>query len=129
VLACHQQCLRPGKQSDLTKSERCALTLAVHHRNRIPEDNRERKLNRSVYRVSPFNSTRLSPAPLVFKTVHETLISQGSSMIWCLLRIPHYPFILDSFKCFGGFRLDTVAVGFAARTAIIGCLYIMAMSM
>jgi hypothetical protein len=31
---------RPGKQSGLTKSERCALTLAVHHRNRIPEDNR-----------------------------------------------------------------------------------------
>jgi len=42
---CHQQCLQPGKlqpskQSDLTKSERCALTLAVHHHNRIPEDNR-----------------------------------------------------------------------------------------
>jgi hypothetical protein len=37
---CHQQCLRPGKQSGLTKSQRCALTLAVHHRNRIPEDNR-----------------------------------------------------------------------------------------
>jgi hypothetical protein len=37
---CHQQCLRPGKQSGLTKSERCALTLTVHHRNRIPEDNR-----------------------------------------------------------------------------------------
>jgi len=37
---CRQQCLRPGKQSGLTKSERCALTLTVHHRNRIPEDNR-----------------------------------------------------------------------------------------
>jgi 5-methylcytosine-specific restriction endonuclease McrA len=37
---CHQQCLRPGKQSGLTKSERCALTLTVHPRNRIPEDNR-----------------------------------------------------------------------------------------
>jgi formate-dependent nitrite reductase cytochrome c552 subunit len=37
---CHQQCLRPGKPSGLTKSERCALTLTVHHRNRIPEDNR-----------------------------------------------------------------------------------------
>ena len=46
---CHQQCLRPGKlrpgkQSGLTKSERCALTLAVHHRNRIPEDNRPENL-------------------------------------------------------------------------------------
>jgi hypothetical protein len=40
ALACRQQCLRPGKQSGLTKSERCALTLTVHHRNRIPEDNR-----------------------------------------------------------------------------------------
>src|SRR4028118_720167 len=74
------------------------------------------------------NSARLSPVPLVFKTVHETFTSHGSSMIWCLLRIPHYPFILDSFKSFGGFRLDTIAVGFAARTAILGCLYIMAMS-
>ena len=41
---CNQQCLRPGKQSGLTKSERCALTLAVHHRNRIPEDNRPENL-------------------------------------------------------------------------------------
>ncbi|MEG4443436.1 HNH endonuclease [Microcoleus sp. AT9_B5] len=41
---CRQQCLRPGKQSGLTKSERCALTLAVHHRNRIPEDNRPENL-------------------------------------------------------------------------------------
>ncbi|MEG4115721.1 MULTISPECIES: HNH endonuclease [unclassified Microcoleus] len=37
---CHQQCLRPGKQSNLTKSERLKVTLTVHHRNRIPEDNR-----------------------------------------------------------------------------------------
>ncbi len=43
---CHQQCLRPGTQSNknLTKSERCALTLSVHHRNRIPEDNRPENL-------------------------------------------------------------------------------------
>src|SRR4028119_1164681 len=41
---CHQQCLRPGKQSGLTKSEQCALTLTVHHRNRIPEDNRPENL-------------------------------------------------------------------------------------
>lgn len=41
---CHQQCLRPGKQTGLTKSERCALTLTVHHRNRIPEDNRPENL-------------------------------------------------------------------------------------
>ena len=37
---CRQQCLKPGTLNSLTKSERCALTLAVHHRNRIPEDNR-----------------------------------------------------------------------------------------
>jgi hypothetical protein len=37
---CHQQCLWFGKPSALTKSKRCALTLAVHHRNRIPEENR-----------------------------------------------------------------------------------------
>jgi 5-methylcytosine-specific restriction endonuclease McrA len=38
---CRQQCLRPGDGTKgLTKSERCALTLTVHHRNRIPEDNR-----------------------------------------------------------------------------------------
>jgi 5-methylcytosine-specific restriction endonuclease McrA len=38
---CRQQCLRPGDNTKgLTKSERCALTLSVHHRNRIPEDNR-----------------------------------------------------------------------------------------
>ena len=37
---CHQQCLQPGTKSGLTKSERLKVTLAVHHRNRIPEDNR-----------------------------------------------------------------------------------------
>lgn len=37
---CRQQCLRPGKPSGLTKSERLKVTLTVHHRNRIPEDNR-----------------------------------------------------------------------------------------
>jgi hypothetical protein len=43
---CRQQCLRPDKQSNsnLTKSERCSLTLTVHHRNRIPEDNRPENL-------------------------------------------------------------------------------------
>ena len=41
---CNQQCLRPGKKSGLTKSERCSLTLTVHHRNRIPEDNRPENL-------------------------------------------------------------------------------------
>jgi hypothetical protein len=33
-----------GKKSGLTKSERCSLTLTVHHRNRIPEDNRPENL-------------------------------------------------------------------------------------
>jgi 5-methylcytosine-specific restriction endonuclease McrA len=38
---CNQQCLRLGENTkDLTKSERLKLTLTVHHRNRIPEDNR-----------------------------------------------------------------------------------------
>ncbi len=41
---CRQQCLRPGKKSGLTKSERLKLTLTVHHRNRIPEDNRPENL-------------------------------------------------------------------------------------
>jgi len=41
---CNQQCIRPGKKSGLTKSERCSLTLTVHHRNRIPEDNRPENL-------------------------------------------------------------------------------------
>jgi hypothetical protein len=41
---CHQQCLRPGKKTDLTKSDRLKLTLTVHHRNRIPEDNRPENL-------------------------------------------------------------------------------------
>src|SRR4028118_1096032 len=64
---CNQQCLRPGKKSGLTKSERCALTLTVHHRNRIPEDNRPENLialctachlsyhNRRQSNVSPGN--------------------------------------------------------------------------
>ncbi len=37
---CNQQCLQPGTKSGLTKSERLKVTLTVHHRNRIPEDNR-----------------------------------------------------------------------------------------
>lgn len=37
---CHQQCLPSGTKSGLTKSERFKVTLTVHHRNRIPEDNR-----------------------------------------------------------------------------------------
>ncbi|MEH2238398.1 MAG: hypothetical protein V7K30_19590, partial [Nostoc sp.] len=34
-----------------------------------------------VTSASLVNSTRLSPTPLVFKTVHETFASHGSSMI------------------------------------------------
>lgn len=37
---CNLQCLQSGNKSGLTKSERLKLTLTVHHRNRIPEDNR-----------------------------------------------------------------------------------------
>ncbi|MEH2313137.1 MAG: AAA family ATPase, partial [Nostoc sp.] len=33
--------------------------------------------------ITILNSTRLSPTPLVFKTVRETFISHGSSMFWC----------------------------------------------
>jgi hypothetical protein len=36
---CRMQCLRPGDNtSHLSKSERTAKTLVVHHFNRIPED-------------------------------------------------------------------------------------------
>jgi hypothetical protein len=42
---CQQQCLRPGEDtSHLTRSERMARTLTVHHDNRIPEDNRPKNL-------------------------------------------------------------------------------------
>lgn len=34
----------PVNQAARAKSERCALTLTVHHRNRIPEDNRPENL-------------------------------------------------------------------------------------
>jgi hypothetical protein len=53
----------------------------------------------------------------------------GSSVIWCLSRIPHYPFILDFFKSSGELRLGTVAARLVAKTAIAGCLCVVAMSM
>jgi len=37
---CNQQCLPSGTKNGLTKSEHLEVTLTVHHRNRIPEDNR-----------------------------------------------------------------------------------------
>ena len=38
---CGMQCIRPGEETrGLTKSERAARTLTVHHWNRNPEDNR-----------------------------------------------------------------------------------------
>jgi hypothetical protein len=38
---CGMQCLRPGEDvAGLTKSEKAARTLTVHHWNRDPEDNR-----------------------------------------------------------------------------------------
>ena len=64
------------------------------------------------------NSARLSPVPLVFKTVRENFFSHGSSMFWCLSRIPHYPCVRDFFKSFGGLRLGTITAGFVAETAI-----------
>ncbi len=45
----------------------------------------------TLLRQKGLNSTRLSPTPLVFKTVHESFPSHGSSVFWCLLHIPHYP--------------------------------------
>jgi len=74
------------------------------------------------------NSARLSPAPLVFKTVREIFTSHGSSVIRCLLRIPHYPFVLDFFKSSDGLRLGTVAARLVARTAIFNSLCVVAMS-
>ncbi|MEA5468591.1 HNH endonuclease [Spirulina sp. 06S082] len=42
---CGWQCLKPGDDtSGLTKSERTARTLVVHHANRMPEDNRRSNL-------------------------------------------------------------------------------------
>jgi len=42
---CRMQCLRPGDDtSKLTKSERMARTLTVHHANYTPEDNRPENL-------------------------------------------------------------------------------------
>jgi len=40
-------------------------------------------------------STTPSREPLLFKTVHEPLDSHGSSVTWCLSRIPHYQHILS----------------------------------
>ncbi len=74
------------------------------------------------------NSARLSPVPLVFKTVRNSFPLHGSSMIWCLSRIPHYPFILNFFKFSGGLRLGAIATGFFARTAIVGGFCIVAVS-
>jgi len=72
-----------------------------------------------ILQALPLNSARLSPVPLVFKTVRETFASHGSSMIWCLSCIPHYPFILNFFKSLGGLRLDTITAGFIARNIYI----------
>ena len=74
------------------------------------------------------NSASPSRDPLVSKTVRETFISHGSSMIWCLSRIPHYPFILDFFKLFGGLRFGTIAAGFVTETAIVDSFCVVAMS-
>jgi hypothetical protein len=42
---CKMQCIRPGEDiSALTKSERMAKTLVVHHANYTPEDNRPENL-------------------------------------------------------------------------------------
>jgi predicted HNH restriction endonuclease len=38
---CNLQCIRPGNSTKgLSRSERMALTLTVHHKNFTPEDNR-----------------------------------------------------------------------------------------
>lgn len=42
---CRLQCIRPGDDtSELTRSLRMALTLTVHHKNFLPEDNRRENL-------------------------------------------------------------------------------------
>ncbi|WP_460207521.1 HNH endonuclease [Scytonema sp. NUACC21] len=38
---CGLQCIRPGESTlGLSRSQRMALTLTVHHQNFVPEDNR-----------------------------------------------------------------------------------------
>ncbi|NEP00856.1 MAG: HNH endonuclease [Symploca sp. SIO2E9] len=42
---CGWQCLKPGEKTPhLSRSERMAQTLQVHHWNRNPEDNRKKNL-------------------------------------------------------------------------------------
>lgn len=41
---CGKQCLRPGENKNLTRSEWTAATICVHHANCIPEDNRPENL-------------------------------------------------------------------------------------
>ncbi|MBD2534870.1 HNH endonuclease [Nostoc flagelliforme FACHB-838] len=42
---CQLQCIRPGDDtSELSRSLRTALTLTVHHKNFLPEDNRRENL-------------------------------------------------------------------------------------
>lgn len=42
---CGLQCIRPGDDtSELSRSLRMALTLTVHHKNFLPEDNRQENL-------------------------------------------------------------------------------------
>ncbi|MEC4988842.1 MAG: HNH endonuclease [Oscillatoria sp. PMC 1068.18] len=41
---CHRQCLKPGEKTERSLSERIAYTLAVHHWNRNPDDNRVENL-------------------------------------------------------------------------------------
>ncbi|MBL1203129.1 MAG: HNH endonuclease [Nostoc sp. GBBB01] len=42
---CGLQCIRPGDDtSELSRSLRMALTLTVHHKNFLPEDNRRENL-------------------------------------------------------------------------------------
>jgi hypothetical protein len=42
---CGLQCIRPGDDTKkLTRSQRTALTLTVHHYNFVPEDNRRDNL-------------------------------------------------------------------------------------
>ena len=74
------------------------------------------------------NSTRLSPTPLVFKTVLETFTSHGSSINWCLSRIPHYPYVLNFLKSFRWALARYFFNRICAITTIVGSFCVVAMS-
>ena len=69
---CGLQCIRPGDDtSNLSRSERMALTLTVHHNNFTPEDNRLSNL-----------SALCSACHLSFHTRRRGNVSPGQLSLW-----------------------------------------------